>query len=134
MGKGSITAGLLVTALMGLSAFGQDWYRDRDERYRGDRWRSHVFLEIRSDLDHIWSARHASDRERERLERTRQELADLQASLDAGRWDNGHVNDVIDSLSKSSNDDRLSPRDRDVLRDDVMRLKELQDRHNHGRR
>ena len=57
-----------------------------------------MFLEIRSDLDHIWSANQAADKERKRLERTKQELADLQAKLDHGEWDNGHVNDVIDSL------------------------------------
>jgi hypothetical protein len=134
MGKRSITAGLVLTALIGLSAFGQDWYRERAERYRGDRWRSHVFLEVRSDLDHVRSAFHASDKERRRLERTREELTELQASLDAGRWDNGHLNDVIDSLTKSADDDRLSPRDREILRDDVMRLKDYQEHHNNWRR
>jgi hypothetical protein len=40
------------------------------------------------------------------------------------------VNDVIDSLRKSSNDNRLSERDRAVLSDDVRRLKDLQNEHN----
>jgi hypothetical protein len=57
----------------------------------------------------------------------------MQADLDQGRWDNGKLNDVIDSIRKSSNDERLAPRDRDVLADDLIRLKEFQDRHNHGR-
>jgi hypothetical protein len=57
-----------------------------------------VFSEVRADLDHVWSERHASEKERERLERTKEELTDLQAKLDQGEWDNGHVNDVIDSL------------------------------------
>jgi hypothetical protein len=43
------------------------------------------------------------------------------------------LNDVIDSIAKSSSDDRLAPRDRDVLSDDVKRLKEFQDQHNHKR-
>jgi hypothetical protein len=42
---------------------------------------------------------------------------DLQAKLNRGQWDNGTVNDVIDSLRKSANDDRLSSRDRQVLAD-----------------
>ena len=45
--------------------------------------------------------------------------------------DNGKLNDVIDSIRKSSNDERLAPRDRDVLADDLIRLKEFQDHHNH---
>jgi hypothetical protein len=43
----------------------------------------------------------------------------MQADLDKGRWDNGMLNDVIDSIGKSSNDDRLPQRDRDVLADDL---------------
>ena len=74
-----------------------------------------------------------SDTERERLERTKQELTDLQAKLDQGEWDNGHVNDVIDSLRKSANDNRLSERDRAVLNDGVTRIKDLQNEHNSSR-
>jgi len=128
--KQIIKSGLIALVFVGLSTAAQDWYHDRDNRYQGTHWRGHVFEEVRADLDHIYSAHRASDRERERLERTKQELTDLQANLDRGVWDNGHVNDVIDSLRKSSNDDHLSQRDRAVLADDVNRLKEYQDHHN----
>jgi hypothetical protein len=125
--------GLIAVVFLGLSTAAQDWYHDRDSRYRGDLWRSHVFAEIRTDLDHIWSANQAADKERRRLDRTKQELTDLQAKLEHGEWDNGHVNDVIDSLRKSANDERLSERDRAVLNDDVNRLKHLQNEHNQSR-
>jgi len=132
--KKTITTGLALLMFVGLflasSAGAQDWYHDRDARFRGDQWRAHVFAEVRTDLDHIWSERHAADKERERIDRTKQELTDLQAKLDHGVWDNGRVNDVIDSLRKSANDNRLSERDRAVLSDDVNRLKDLQDEHN----
>jgi hypothetical protein len=55
----------------------------------------------------------------------------LQAKLDHGQFDNGTLNDVIDSIRKSSNDQRLAPRDRAVLSDDVARLKEYQDNYKH---
>jgi len=128
--KRILTAGIILAA-MAWTVAAQDWYHERDERFRGEGWRPHIFMHVRSDLDHIWSARRAADRERRRLDRTRQELTKMQADLDAGRWDNGLLNDVIDSLTKSSNDERLAPRDRQVLADDVGRLKEFQDRHNH---
>jgi len=128
--KKTIMTMLMALVFLGLSTAAQDWYHDRDARYAGDQWRSHVFAEISTDLDHIWSANHAADKERERLDRTKQELTDLQAKLDHGEWDNGHVNDVIDSLRKSANDHRLSERDRGVLSDDVNRLKDLQNAHN----
>jgi hypothetical protein len=130
--KKTIMTGLIAVMFLGLSTAAQDWYHDRDARYHVDQWRSHVFAEVRTDLDHIWSANHAAEKERERIERTKQELTELQAKLDHGVWDNGHVNDVIDSLRKSANDNRLSERDRAVLSDDVNRLKELQDQHNHS--
>lgn len=131
--KHFVTAGIILAALV-VSVFGQDWYHEREQRYRGEEWRGHLFLHVRTDLDHIWSAFRASDKERRRLERTKEELTKMQADLDQGRWDNGLLNDVIDSLRKSSNDQRLAPRDRDVLADDLARLHDYQVHHNHWRR
>jgi hypothetical protein len=127
----SLTIGVMLGAFA-LSVAAQDWYSDRNERYRGEEWRPHIFMQVRTDLEHVWSDR-AHDREQERLAKTEGELTTMQADLDQGRWDNGKLNDVIDSIRKSSNDERLAPRDRDVLADDLIRLKEFQDRHNHGR-
>ncbi|MGA2878307.1 MAG: hypothetical protein ABSG13_05105 [Bryobacteraceae bacterium] len=126
-----LTVGVIMAAFA-LSAGAQDWYHEREERFRGEQWRAHVFMHVRSDLEHVWSGR-ASDKERRRLERTEQELTKMQADLDQGRFDNGILNDVIDSIRKSSNDDRLPPRDRAVLADDLSRLKDYQDHHDHWR-
>ena len=87
-------------------------------------------MHVTTDLEHIWSAVRASDKERKRLERTKEELIQMQDDLDHGRWDNGILNDVIDSVRKSSNDERLAERDRAVLADKLVRLKEFQDQHN----
>jgi hypothetical protein len=127
--KRSFTTTMII-ALLASSAIAQDWYHDRDERFRGEGWRPHIFMYVRTDLEHIWSAVRASDEERRRLERTKEELTKMQTDLDQGRWDNGVLNDVIDSIRKSSNDNRLAERDRTVLADDLVRLKEFQDRHN----
>jgi len=127
--KRIFSAGVIVAALA-FSAVAQDWYRDREERFRGEEWRPHIFMHVRTDLEHVWSAVRASDKERKRLDRTKEELTQMQTDFDRGRWDNGILNDVIDSIRKSSNDDRLAERDRAVLADDVVRLKEFQDHHN----
>ena len=128
--KQSIGAGLLAAALLISSASAQDWYHDREERFRGDDWRPHIFMHVRTDLEHVWSAVRASDKEQKRLDRTKEELTQMQGDLDQGRWDNGILNDVIDSIRKSSNDERLAERDRALLADDLVRLKEFQDQHN----
>jgi hypothetical protein len=126
-----VTAGLIVAAFA-LSAVAQDWYHDREERFRGEQWRPHIFMHVRSDLEHVWEGR-AADRERRRIERTEAELTKMQADLDQGRFDNGLLNDVIDSIRKSSDDQRLPPRDRQILADDLIRLKDYQDHHDHWR-
>ena len=127
--KRIFSAGVIVAALA-FSAVAQDWYHDREERFRGEEWRPHIFMHVRTDLEHVWSAVRASDKERQRLERTKEELTQMQADLDRGRWDNGVLNDVIDSIRKSSNDERLAERDRAMLADDLVRLKEFQEQHN----
>ena len=124
-----LKVGVIVVALA-FTAVAQDWYHDREERFRGEGWRPHVFMQVLTDLDHVWSANRASDRERGRLEKTKQELTQMQGDLDQGRWDNNILNDVIDSIRKSSDDERLLSRDRAVLADDLVRLKEFQDQHN----
>jgi hypothetical protein len=131
--KRVLTAGVIVAALaLGAAAQDRDWYRDREERFRGEEWRHHLFTHVRTDLEHVWSGR-ASDKERRRLVKTQEELTKMQADLEQGRFDNGILNDVIDSIRKSSNDDRLPERDRAVLADDLVRLKDYQDHHNHSR-
>jgi hypothetical protein len=126
-----LTAVAILAALT-LSAAAQDWYHEREERFRGEQWRGHIFMHVRTDLEHVWSGR-AAEKERTRLQKTEEELTKMQADLDQGRFDNGILNDVIDSIRKSSNDDRLPPRDRDVLADDLNRLKDYQDHHDHWR-
>src|SRR5271169_6043368 len=121
----------LMLAFVTSIASAQDWYHDREALYHGDQWRAQIFAQVGSDLDHIWSAQGASEKENARLDKTKEELSKMQADLDQGRFDNGLLNDVIDSLKKSANDERLSPRDRDVLSDDLNRLHDYQLNHNH---
>ena len=127
--KQNMTA-MLILAFAASIASAQDWYHDRDSRYQGEQWRPQVFAHVRTDLDHIWSARGASEKENQRLDRTKEELAKMQGDLDQGRFDNGLLNDVIDSIRKSANDQRLAPRDRAVLEDDLNRLHDYQVNHN----
>jgi hypothetical protein len=124
-------AGLIMLAAFGLTAGAQDWYHDRDSRFQGEQWRGRVFEHVRVDLDHIGSAIWASGKERKRLDRTKEELVELQGKLENGRYDEHELSDVIDSLKKSANDDRLSSRDRDVLNDDMNRLRDYREHHEH---
>lgn len=132
--KRNFQAGLIMLACFGFHAVAQDWYHNREGRFQGEEWRAHVFEDVRMDLDHVGSAIWASGKERVRLDRTKEELAQLQGKLDAGLYDEHELNDVIDSLAKSANDHRLAPRDRDVLSDDLNRLRDYRDHHDHWKR
>jgi hypothetical protein len=119
-----------MVAALATTLVAQDWYHDRDARFHGEEWRAQVFTNVRTDMEHIWTGA-AADRERTRIVKTEEELTKLQGDLERGRFDNGILNDVIDSIRKSSNDERLNERDREVLADDLVRLKDYQDHHNH---
>lgn len=123
--------GLTLAACAGLGFAGQDWYHDREARFHDEGWHAHVFEGVRNDLDHIYSVGAAADKEQRRMEKTKEELTALQAKLDQGVFDNGTLNDVIDSMRKSANDQRLGPQDREVIADDVARLHDYQKNHNH---
>ena len=135
--KHIFTTGLVAIALLGLNAFAQgDWYHDRDERFRGEQWRAHLFEHVRVDLDHVGSAIFAAPRERRRLDTTKRELADLQNQMmqTGGHYNERELNDVIDSMVKSANDQRLAPRDREMLNDDLNRLRDYRANHDHWMR
>jgi hypothetical protein len=117
---------------MTLSAVAQDWYHDREECFRGEGAVARFYA--CEDRSGTYLERRPGQRQRARAsgedERRAVENAGRSRSGSVGY---GILNDVIDSVRKSSNDDRLAQRDRAVLADDVVRLKEFQDQHNRGR-
>jgi hypothetical protein len=100
-----LTASLISGASAQISNDVQDWYHQREARFEGTQWRPQLFLQVRTDLEHIGSARGASEKENNRLTKTKEELTKMQADLDQNRYDNGILNDVIDSMKKSADDE-----------------------------
>jgi hypothetical protein len=129
--KKFVGAGILLLVCIGFSAVAQDWYHDRMGRFQGEGWRMHLFERVRADLDHVQLTAWTTGKEAHRLERTKQELRDLQVKLENHRYDEHELDDVISSLRRSANDGRLPPRDRDVINDDLIRMREYRDRHEH---
>lgn len=102
------------------------FYRDRDDFYHGD-WRGRLFARVRQDLDYVSRYSFRGD-DRYRLASVYRELDDLQRDYASGRWDRRALNDVIGSLDRVVDDNRLAPRDRNILADDLRRLRNLRDR------
>jgi hypothetical protein len=106
---------------------GDRFYRDREDFYRGRDWRGQIFSRVRQDLDYVSRYSFRGD-DRYRLAGTYRQLDSLQHDYASGRWDRRDLSDVIQSLEHVLDDNRLAPRDRDALRDDVGRLREIRDR------
>ncbi len=123
--------------LLGLTAYSQDRDRDRDrdeDRYhrtqRGeDWWRGRMFERVRQDLDHVQSVTFPFSPDQYRLNRVKQELNELQAKLAENRYDQPELDDVITAMQRVVSDNHLSGRDRDLLNDDLSRLRAFREHH-----
>lgn len=104
------------------------FHRDRDEYLRGDRWRDRLFDRVREDIEHVQAVTFPIGADQYRLQRTRQELNELQGQYASGRWDRRELDDVIDALTRVLRDNRLRRDDREILSDDLSRLRDLRDR------
>src|SRR5579872_543104 len=109
-------------------AYGGDqdsFHSDRENAFRGDDWRMHLFARIREDLDHVQGVTFSSSADQYSMARARQELDQLQDMQARGRYDRRQLDDVVRALSMVVADNRLVARDRDLLNDDLKRLQDF---------
>jgi hypothetical protein len=105
-----------------------DWYQQRQERFRGEEWRHRIFTEVREDLNHVQSATFGG-RDEFRLVRTKEELNELQGDLVAHRYSEAKLDEVIATMQKVVADNRMSARDREMLNDDLQRMRDYRAHH-----
>jgi hypothetical protein len=126
--------------LLGITASAQDRDRDRDDRsrdrddqrYQDQRrdesyWRGHLFQRVREDLERIQSEKSRFNPEQYDLARTKRELNELQSKLESRGYDQPELDRVINGLERIVNDSNLSSRDRDMLNDDLHRMREFRE-------
>ena len=85
---------------------------------------------VRADLDR--AARdlyYLSGSEMRRFNKVREEIAEFQQKWERGRYDRHEMDDVIGSLQRVVDRNRLEPRDRDMLLNDLGRLRDLRARY-----
>jgi hypothetical protein len=105
------------------------FFRTRDDWFRGDNWRGQLFQRVREDVQHVRAETFPFTNDQYRLATVIQELDELQSKLAAGRYDEREIDDVIGAMRRVVQDNRLFPRDRDVLNDDLNRLGDFRARH-----
>ena len=105
------------------------FYRDRDAWLRGPDWRQRFFERIRQDLDHVQRVTFPFGADQYRIQQTKQQLDELQNKLARRYYDERELDDVIVAMRRVLQDNRLSRMDRDLLSDDLDRLRDFRARH-----
>ncbi len=105
-----------------------DFHNDRDAWFRQSNFEQRFFDRIRQDVEHVRASAFSGGDEH-RLSKTIHELDELQNKLARGRYDQGELDDVIEALDRVVRDNRLTRRDRDLLADDLDRLRDFRARH-----
>lgn len=111
-----------------------DERRQMEERYhreaRSDAfWRGRLFERVREDLDHVQAVTSRFSPDQYRLSRVKTELNELQDKYAQHEYAQPELDDVIGALQRVVSDNNLSDRDRDLLRDDMNRLREFREHH-----
>jgi hypothetical protein len=104
------------------------YHHDRDEWSHRENWREHFFEHVRRDVEHVQSETFPIGADQYRLAKTKQELNELQDQTASGRWDRRELDDVVDALTRVLQDNRLRRDDREMLTDDLNRLRGLRER------
>ncbi len=104
------------------------YHRDREDVWRRNNWRQQMFENIRVDVEHLRTTAF-SHGDQYRLARTVQELDELQRKLAAGHYDERQLDEVTTALQRVVQDNRLARPDRQLLMDDLERLRDFRARH-----
>jgi hypothetical protein len=105
------------------------YHSDRDARFHDQHWRGHLFEDVRQDVEHVRATTWPSGGDNYRLDNTIAALNQLQGKLADRVYDERDLTDVIGVLTRVVSDNRMAPRDRDILNDDLNRLREYRDHH-----
>lgn len=126
-------AGLLAfsfTATAQAPSRDQDSYHsDRDTRFHDIHWHSHLFSDVKQDVEHVEHVTWPEGRDEYRLHKTVDELDQLQGKMATHVYDERELDDVIGVLSRVVNDNRMEFRDRDMLTEDLNRLRDYRKHH-----
>ena len=88
-----------------------------------------MFERVREDVEHVRAVTWPGGGDEYRLGRTVEELNELQGKLANHVYDERELDDVIRALGRVTSFNRMAPRDRDILNDDVGRLREFREHH-----
>jgi len=105
------------------------YHHDRDAYFHQENWHGRLFDRVREDVQHVQSTTWPGGGDQYRLDKTMDQLNDLQSKLANRVYDESELDRVIDTLGRVASYNRMSPRERDILNDDIARLRDYRDHH-----
>lgn len=107
----------------------QGYRQERERFFQGETWRRNLFERVRQDVEHLQHSTFPFTGDQSRLSRTIFELNELHTKLGQGRYDEHELDDVLNALTNVLHYSRISAEDREVLTDDLRRMREFRDHH-----
>ena len=106
-------------------------YESPYQAYSGNDFRSNqlLFSRVRSDIDRSESNLPAFSNGRNRFDRVRGELSELQRRWDESTYEPNNADDVIIALNRALSSSGILPADRDRLAQDMTELRDFRDTH-----
>jgi hypothetical protein len=105
------------------------YHSDRDAYFHDQQWRGHLFERVKDDVEHVRAVTWPQGVDTYRLDRTQEELNELQGKMANHVYDERELDEVIGALGRVASFNHMAPRDRDILTDDISRLREYRERH-----
>lgn len=97
----------------------------RDEGF----WQGRLFQRVREDLDRIQQSTPKLSADEYRLVSTKHDLDELQNKMESHRYDQPELDRTIAAVEKVMNDNNINPRDREMLNEDLRRLRDFREHH-----
>jgi hypothetical protein len=126
----AIVSAFLLCGYASMQAAPQDeeWYHNREMFYHSQDWKMHMFDRVRDDLNRVQTMDfHGNDEFR--LNEAQASLTRLQSKVATHEYDEPQLDEVIATINRCVEDNRLSPRDREMLTDDLARLRDFRANH-----
>ena len=127
--SGLVGAALLVLPLGAASVSSvppsgpNSYFTDRAEPLQGSNWNTHLFEQVKQDVEQIRASHWPHRGDDFRLNNTLADLNDLQAKFQGHVYDDTVLQRSIDALSRVASYNRMPQRDRKIMNADIHRLR-----------